>query len=68
MTTEFNLSERQMKPILKGQNKGKYFMYFEEDVKEFIKILIEELTDITKPIHKRDGQQIICKYAGDKLI
>jgi len=54
---EFNLSEK-IRPIIDSKSNKKYI--FEEDVKEFVRRLKEELS------HTQDN--IIDKLAGDKLI
>lgn len=54
-------------------NKKAKAMYFEEteivysekDVQKFIDSIIDDLSDITKKIHKRDISQIILLKAGE---
>lgn len=59
MTKKFNLSEKAMKiHSVNGYHETNH--YHEEDVKEFIRLLKEE-------IGKRWASEIIDKLAGEKL-
>jgi len=59
--SEFNLSE---KKVTIGNIEGSTDIYEEKDVKEFIKILKEELSDFNT---REYFERIIDKLAGDKL-
>ena len=38
-----------------------------EDIKEFIKQILEPLTDLTKPLSKKEYYKFICNKAGKDL-
>ena len=68
MKEEFNLSEQ----LLKSENLTKvtkgYFFLPANDVKEFIRLLKEEMSGILVPIEEKHPSEMIDKLAGDKLI
>ena len=45
----------------------KYGVLDVEDVKEFIEIITEPLTNLTKPLEKKDYYNFIMEKAGEKL-
>lgn len=70
MTDEFNLSEKRQDDGTSHYKQTNY-IYREEDVKEFIRRLKEELTDVKQAIWAAELDRIfavIDKLAGEKLI
>jgi len=68
LTKEFNLSDKRIK-----RNFSETYMYDEKNVKEFIRLLKEELGNIVTShinedgTHIETGNHIIDKLAGEKL-